>query len=118
MSHRFSFLVFLSFASVVACGTDRTIVIEQPASSTSDTDPADGGSAESSKKPDGSLGPECTEYLSCCEDVATQLPSLATSCDSLKTSIQNAEDEGASTASYESTCKSGLSSFHSAGYCN
>jgi hypothetical protein len=44
-------------------------------------------------------------------------PSLAASCDSVQTQIESAQSNGASTASYESSCKSGLSTFQSAGYC-
>jgi len=42
---------------------------------------------------------------------------VGASCDSVKEQIETAQAKGVSTSSYESACKSGVSSFKSAGYC-
>ncbi len=42
---------------------------------------------------------------------------LAASCDAVQKQIDSAQAHGMSTASYESACKSGVTSFQSAGYC-
>ena len=88
-------------------------------SSTSATDPPakDGGSSGSSGSTGSALGPSCKEYIECCEDLAESNPQVGASCDSVKTSIENAQANGVSTATYESSCKSGVASFKSAGYC-
>jgi hypothetical protein len=88
-------------------------------SSTSSTDPTapgkDGGSTTTGSS---SLGPSCKEYVACCDELAKSQPQLAASCDSVQSQIEKAQASGVSTSSYESACKSGVSSFHSAGYCN
>ena len=112
-------LVSLSFASIVACG-DGSTVVTGSGTSTSPTEPSDGGkdgSSSGSHSSSGDLGPQCTAYLACCDEVAAQVPQLGASCDSTRTSIKSAEDKGASTDSYESACSSGLSGFKNAGYC-
>ena len=91
-------------------------------SSTSATEPAkDGGSSsgEGAGEGDGegSLGPQCTAYIACCEEIAATTPAAAASCDSVKTQIENAEKNGVSAAQYEASCKSGISTFKNAGYC-
>jgi hypothetical protein len=91
-----------------------------PSSTTSSskdgTEPAkDGGSSGSDSA--GSLGPQCTAYLDCCDEVASSQPALAGSCDQTRTSIEQAQEKGASTAQYESSCKQALASMKSAGYC-
>lgn len=95
-------------------------------SSTSATEPAkDGGSSggegdgagDGAGEGDGSLGPQCTAYIACCEEVAATTPAAAASCDSVKTQIENAEKNGVSAAQYEASCKSGIATFKSAGYC-
>jgi hypothetical protein len=88
------------------------------ASSSSSTEPApDKGTSGSSGTKGSALGASCKAYVACCEEVATSQPQLAASCDSVKTQIESAQSKGASTSSYESACKSGLSGFQSAGYC-
>lgn len=94
---------------------------QQPApSSTSSskdgTEPAKDAGASGSDST-GSLGPQCTAYLDCCDEVAASQPALAGSCDQTRTSIEQAQEKGASTAQYESSCKQALASMKSAGYC-
>jgi hypothetical protein len=87
-------------------------------SSTSATEPPKAGSSGSSDSTAGSaLGPACKEYIACCEDLAEENPQVGASCDSVKDQIEKAQKSGVSTSSYESACKSGTSSFKSAGYC-
>ena len=110
---------FLAFAtiSLVACGTGET-TSTGPAptgTSTSSTDPAaDGGAGDGGG---ASLGPSCKAYVACCKELATSQPQLAASCDAVQKQIDSAQSNGVSTASYESACKSGVTSFQSAGYC-
>jgi hypothetical protein len=106
--------------SLFACGTGST---SSTGTGTSPTEPAgkDGGS--SSKDDGGSsnggadLGPSCTAYVACCEELAKSQPQLAASCDAVQKQIDTAQANGVSTETYESACKSGVTSFQSAGYC-
>lgn len=94
----------------------------KPASSTASSsdgtapekDAAKGSSGDD--EPSG-LGPSCEAYLACCDELAEEQPALAGSCDQTRTAIEDAQEKGASTASYESSCKSALSSMKSSGYC-
>jgi hypothetical protein len=86
--------------------------------------PAKGSSSDSDstepsddEKGGSSIGPQCTSYFACCEEIAAQQPALAGSCDSTKSSVEDAVEKGASTESYESACKQALTSMKSAGYC-
>ncbi len=123
----------LSFGSIALASTLAACVAgvapqtgdggsEPTGSSTSATDPPPAGSAAktgssgggSSK---GSLGPQCTAYMACCDEVAKGMPQFGASCDSVKTQIESAQSNGTSTSAYEPGCKSGLATFKSAGYC-
>lgn len=95
---------------------------EPTGSSTSATDPPPAGSSGSSGSSGsgtskGSLGPQCTAYMACCDEVAKAQPQLAASCESVQTQIESAQKNGTSTSAYEPGCKSGISTFRSAGYC-
>ena len=108
----------LATSSLFACGTGET-TSTGPAptgSSTSSTDPADGGKGEGGSG-GAALGPSCTAYVACCKELAASQPQLAASCDAVQKQIDSAQAQGVSTASYESACKSGVTSFKSAGYC-
>lgn len=85
------------------------------ASSSDPTDPALGSSGTGTGS--GALGPACTEYLACCAEIAAKNPQLGASCDSVKTQITNAQTNGISTSNFEASCKSGVGSMKSAGYC-
>ena len=76
------------------------------------TEPAKGGDTESS------IGPQCTSYLACCDEIAESQPALAGSCDSTRKSVADATKKGASTDSLESSCKQALATMQSAGYCD
>lgn len=91
-----------------------------------------GGSGQGTKEPtkssdstspagdddDGaSIGPQCEAYFDCCDEVASAQPSLAGSCDQTRKSVEDATKKGASTATYESSCKQALATMQSAGYC-
>ena len=112
----------LATSSLFACGTGET-TSTGPAptgSSTSSTDPADGGKGEGgsgSGSGGAALGPSCTAYVACCKELAASQPQLGASCDAVQKQISSAQAQGVSTASYESACKSGVTSFQSAGYC-
>ena len=118
---------FLAFACLiasfsVACGTGSapSTGSSEAGTSTSATDPADGtdgGKKDGSSSGGASLGPSCTAYVACCEELAASQPQLAASCDAVQKQIDTAQANGVSTASYESACKSGVTSFQSAGYC-
>jgi len=110
----------LATSSLFACGTGET-TSTGPAptgSSTSSTDPAaaDGGKGEGGSG-GAALGPSCTAYVACCKELAASQPQLGASCDAVQKQISSAQAQGVSTASYESACKSGVTSFQSAGYC-
>ncbi len=110
----------LATSSLFACGTGET-TSTGPApngSSTSSTDPAaaDGGKGEGGSG-GAALGTSCTAYVACCKELAASQPQLAASCDAVQKQIDSAQAQGVSTASYESACKSGVTSFQSAGYC-
>ncbi len=103
-----------------ACGTGST-TSTGTGSSTSSTDPAakDGGGKDDDggRSSAGDLGPSCTAYVACCEELAKSQPQLGASCDAVQKQIDTAQASGVSTASYEAACKSGVTSFQSAGYC-
>lgn len=71
-----------------------------------------------SEEAEPSVGPECTKYFACCDEIAKAQPALAGSCDSTRKAVADATEKGASTASYESACKQALASMKGAGYCN
>lgn len=114
-------LVALSICALVGCSDssepDQSTApasaqkTNDPAESSDGTDPA-GGESEGS-----SLGPECTSYLACCDELAEAQPALAGSCDATRKSVEDAVEKGTSTASFESACKQALASMQSAGYC-
>jgi hypothetical protein len=83
---------------------------EKPAKSSDSGSPAP-------EDDEASVGPQCTEYFACCEEIAKSQPALAGSCDSTRTAVESATKKGASTASYESACEQALTSMQSAGYC-
>lgn len=108
--------------SAVACGSGSATRTGsgEAGTSASATDPADdpdGGKKDGSTNGGASLGPSCTAYVACCEELAASQPQLAASCDAVQKQIDTAQASGVSTASYESACKSGVTSFQSAGYC-
>lgn len=124
LRHSLALFVGTALVSLLsACTTGTTTTSGNPSpkgSSTSATEPAkDGGSSsgEGEGEGEGSLGPQCTAYIACCEEVAATTPAAAASCDSVKSQIENAEKNGVSAAQYEAGCKSGISTFKSAGYC-
>jgi hypothetical protein len=133
MSTRFVFVLTsaLALASLAGCSGGSTTTTKSgtsgtPAtSSTSPSTPAPSGSGSSSSSggeaPEdengASLGPSCTAYLACCDEVAAKVPQLGSSCDSTRKSITDAQGKNASVDAYESACKSGLDGFKSAGYC-
>jgi len=82
-----------------------------PSKSSDSTDPAPGEDESSS------AGPECDAYFDCCDEVAKEQPSLAGSCDQTRKAVDDAVKKGASTETFESSCKQALSSMQSAGYC-
>ncbi len=113
-----AFAPFAIVASLAACASDDPAPQKQstkPATTASPTTPEDGEAGDTSEA--SSLGPSCTAYLECCEEIAAKMPQLGASCDSTKKSIEDAQEAGASTATYESACKSGISGAQSAGYC-
>jgi hypothetical protein len=121
MIHRSRFaslaLVLVSI-SASACTTreERWEVVQDPNCA------GDGADAGSKSPATGSgsvstLGPECETYLECCDEIADANPTMAASCDNLREQLEAAQAKRASTSSYESACKSGLSSAQSAGFC-
>lgn len=97
-----------------ACSSDDDQKSPSPApasTSSAQPDPAKGG------KGSGDVGPECTKYLACCDDVAKANPQVGASCDSVRSSISSGQKNGQSTASYESACKQGTAGMQAAGYC-
>ena len=84
---------------------------KEPAKASDSTDPA-GGEDEKS-----SIGPECEAYFDCCDEVAKDQPSLAGSCDQTRKAVDDATKKGASTETYESSCKQALATMQGAGYC-
>ncbi len=117
-------LVALSLSAVVGCsgGSDSDEGTSAPASkdgqgssdpskSADSTDPAAGDKSSSS------IGPECEAYFDCCDEIAKAQPSLAGSCDQTRKAVEDATKQGASTATYESSCKQALATMQGAGYC-
>jgi hypothetical protein len=84
---------------------------QDPAKSSDSTDPA----ADEDKS--SSVGPECDAYFDCCDEVAKEQPSLAGSCDQTRKTVDDAVKKGASTETYESSCKQALATMQGAGYC-
>lgn len=115
---RFVFSVLpLSFCLVLAaCSSDDdNKKSSSPApSSTSATDP---GPAKGGKASGGDLGPQCTKYLECCDELVKDNPQVGASCDTVKKSITDTQKKGQSTDTLESACKQGVSGFQAAGYC-
>ena len=128
-------LAFLALASgLFACAAGSVTTTagsgtRDPFGNVSATEPApeeDDGGSEGGKTGNvqggggggSALGPSCTAYVACCEEVAAMSPQLAASCDSVKSQIEMAQANGVSTSTYEASCKSGINSFKSAGYCN
>ncbi|MBX3202548.1 MAG: hypothetical protein KF894_30760 [Labilithrix sp.] len=115
-------LVSLAMCALVGC-SDSSEPDEgtAPASAQKTNDPAK--SSDGTEPPEGadkdgsSLGPDCTSYLACCDEIAEAQPALAGSCDATRKSIEDAVEKGTSTASFESSCKQALASMQSAGYC-
>lgn len=97
---------------VVACSSGTTGSPSPFGSGASPTDPKDGTGTEGSE-----LGPACTEYLACCEELAKKTPQLAMSCEATKTQLETGQANGIATSSFEASCKSGVASLESAGYC-
>ena len=122
-------LVSFSLTALVGCsgGPDSDEGTSPPASSDKDpaktsdsTDPSGDGKSEPKPAPkdeESSLGPQCTAYLACCDEIAEEQPALAGSCDQTRKSIEDATEKGASTETYESSCKQALSAIKGAGYC-
>ena len=112
-------LASLSLVACAAGGPDRDT--DQPSGKTSSskdgTEPSKDTTSGDTASEGSSLGPQCEAYLECCTELAEAQPALAGSCDSTRSSIESAQEKGASTASYESSCKSALASARSAGYC-
>lgn len=115
-------LVSLSLAALVGCsgGSD-----DPPAPTGQDKTSAQQGEKEKSTgtgkedqgKETSSAGPECEAFLDCCDEVAADQPAFAGACDSSRKSIDDAIEKGASTDTYESSCKQALSGMQSAGHC-
>ena len=84
-----------------------------PAKASDSTDPA--GDADEDKT--SSIGPECEAYFDCCDEVAKAQPSLAGSCDQTRSAVDDAVKKGASTDTYESSCKQAIAAMQGAGYC-
>jgi hypothetical protein len=82
--------------------------------SSKDATEAEGDDDDDSK---ASVGPNCTAYLECCDELAEDQPSVAQSCDTTRKAIDDAVESGAAVESYETACKSAVSSWKSAGYC-
>jgi hypothetical protein len=51
------------------------------------------------------------------QEIADKQPSLAGACDSTKKSVEDAVAKGASTSTYESSCKQALEAMQGGGYC-
>lgn len=83
---------------------------KEPTKSSDSTSPA--GDDDTS-----TIGPKCEAYFDCCDEVASAQPSLAGSCDQTRKSVEDATKKGASTATYESSCKQALEAMQGAGYC-
>jgi hypothetical protein len=109
------------FTTTVACGSDDDGSPRSASSSggtsTSPTEPA-GGGEEKKESAKAELGPSCTAYLACCDELSAENPQLGVGCDQTRTSIDDAQKSGASTSSYESACKSALESMQGMGYCD
>ena len=97
-----------SSGSSLGGGSSGTPSAAPSATATATADPKGGAST---------LGPKCTEYLACCDEVAAKNPSMGSACDSTRTQIEQAKEKGVSTGSYESACESAIGSMKSAGYC-
>lgn len=130
-------VLFLSLSALClgACTKEDTSSDSDKSADSDDDDDKDTSSSSGSKKsgkstdkdttkPKGddddsetSVGPNCTAYLECCEDLAEDQPSVADSCDTMRKAIEDAVDKGASADSYEAGCKSAVTSWKSAGYC-
>lgn len=65
----------------------------------------------------GDIGPKCTAYLACCDELVAEQPAMAGACDSTKTSLANAKDNATSADSLESACEQALQAAQGAGHC-
>lgn len=100
----------LAFA-LVACSDDEDETTKQTSPTTPSADAkkdAGNGGSSSSK-----LGPNCTAYVACCEELSDKQPQLASACDSTKSSLESASDA----STLETSCKSGVDAFKAQGYC-
>lgn len=117
-------VVSLSLTSLVGCsgGPESDEQTETPAGDqakgTKDSEqPSDSTDPAEEKDKGSSVGPQCEAYLDCCDEIAKDQPALAGSCDTTRKSVDDAIDKGASTETYESSCKQALATMQSAGYC-
>ncbi len=95
---------------LMACTSET--VVTKPTGSSATTDPTDSTSTDKA-----SVSAACTEYLSCCDEVAAKQPSLGGSCDQTRKAIDDAEAKGADTSSLDTACSNGVTGFKQAGYC-
>jgi hypothetical protein len=110
----------LSLAALAGCtggSDDEENNTPAPAEESSKTPAKSSGDSDNTDTEKSSAGPECTAYLACCDEIAAEQPALAGSCDTTRSTIDDAVGKGASTDSYESACKQALSSMKGAGYC-
>lgn len=111
------------FGAVGCVGGAEQAPVQSSENAPADQKASKGDTAESSSATEptegsgSSVGPQCSAYLECCDEVVKAQPAAAGSCDSTRSSIDKAVENGASTASYESACKQALSTMKSAGYC-
>jgi len=117
-------LVSCSLAGLVGCsgGPDSDEGTNAPATGEGDRAKApakssDGSEPANSDDASSSIGPECEAYFDCCDEIAKEQPSLAGSCDSTRKAVEDATEKGASTETYESSCKQALATMQGAGYC-
>ncbi|MEA2750784.1 MAG: hypothetical protein QOI41_4927 [Myxococcales bacterium] len=107
---------------VVACGGGSTTTSllgngSEPGSASSSTDPTDPTDSTASAPKSGALGAACSDYVACCDLIATTAPQLAAGCDAFKTQFDKATASGVSASTFESSCQSSVATLKSAGYC-
>lgn len=73
-------------------------------------------SSGSSSNSASSVGANCSAYVDCCKQAATDHPEIQSACDQMKSSIDNAQKQGGSTASLEDGCKTALTNMKQ--YCD
>lgn len=113
----FAFVSFVTLAAVTGCaGGDDP----KPTTSQSSTTPAGSntgsGDTNGASTAEASVGPECTAYLACCDELAAKYPSAAASCDTTKQQLEKAQGQ-AQTDAVESSCKSALAQMKASGMC-